>query len=916
MQTSSSADHPARQRAPWWFNLAGQLLQPWVRIRREPAEPAALLQAGTPVCYVIERDGLTDSLILQRACLEAGLPSPMRALPGTRRRRAVFALTRRDGWVLGHNRKRNPNETLRQLLRSLESVPERDIQIVPVSIYVGRAPTRDSGWFSVLFSENWVMVGRFRRLLALLLNGRDTVVHFSAPVSLRAVMSEAGEIAAERLTRKIARVLRTHFHRIRAAVIGPDLSHRRTVVDSVLNAEPVRSAIDASVAKEKISHAKAWRKAHAMVIEIAADYSHPVVRSVSFLLSNFWNKLYDGIAMHHFDKARAAAPGFEVVYVPSHRSHADYLLLSYQLHHAGVVVPHIAAGVNLDLPLIGPILRRGGAFFMRRSFTGNPMYSVVFKEYMAQLIDRGVPIEYFIEGGRSRTGRLLTPRAGLLSMTVRAFLRAPRRPVLFQPVYVGYEKLMEGKSYAGELSGQKKEKESLLGLLRGLKVLRQHYGHVALNFGEPIELNPLLDAASADWRETTSDPDAKPEWLRHVVEQLAEKIQVNVNRAADVNPINLLALALLATTRHAMAESDLLAQLSLSKAMLEELPYSDRVTLTPMNPAGIIAYGEQMGWIQRVQHSLGDVLTVNAEQAPMLSYFRNNVLHLNAAAAWVACCFLNNRRMSRTSVMRLGRIIYPFIQGELFLPWDEDGFSVQLQDTIDFFVRRGLLESSGDGRVLERSAGEDDGAFQLKVIARSLIQAFERYYITIAALTKNGPHTLTSAELENACTLTAERLSLLQELSAPEFFDKSLFRGFIQKLRDRRVVWTDEAGKLDYDIALEDMVRDARIILSREVRYSILKITPGGDKDPSAGETMFTEEETTRSESAADPENLAAAESPTPAPGHLPDDASSAEMHARHVETEHQKHQHSAAATAAKAAGKDAPARENHEQQG
>ncbi|WP_184508821.1 glycerol-3-phosphate 1-O-acyltransferase PlsB [Rhodanobacter sp. ANJX3] len=892
MQTMSSADHPARQRAPWWFHLAGQLLQPWVRIRRDPAEPAALLQAGAPVCYVIERDSLSDALILQRACLEAGLPNPMQSLAGTRRKRSVFALTRREGWIFGRHQKGSPNEPLAQLVRSLEGVPDRDIQIVPVSIYVGRAPTRDSGWFRVLFSENWVMVGRFHRLLALLLNGRDTVVTFSAPISLRSVMDEAGQIAPERLTRKIARVLRTHFHRIRATVIGPDLSHRRTVVDSVLNAEPVRAAIAATAAKEKITHAKAWQKAQKMVMEIAADYAHPVVRSASFLLSNFWNKLYDGISMHHFDKARAAAPGFEVIYVPSHRSHADYLLMSYQLHVSGVVVPHIAAGVNLDLPIVGLILRRGGAFFMRRSFTGNPLYSVVFKEYMAQLIDRGVPIEYFIEGGRSRTGRLLTPHAGLLSMTVRAFLRAPRRPVLFQPVYIGYEKLMEGKSYAGELSGKKKEKESLIGLIRGLKVLRQRYGHVALNFGEPIELNPMLDAASADWRETTLDPDAKPDWLRKVVDALAEKIQINVNRAADINPINLLALALLATPKHAMAESDLLEQLALSKSLMEELPYSDRITMTPMNPAGMIAYGEQMGWIARVKHPLGDVLTVSAEQAPMLSYFRNNVLHLNAAAAWVACCFLNNRRMSRASVLRLGRIIYPFIQGELFLPWDDDGFGAQLQNTIDFFVRRGLLESSGDGRVLERSAGQDDGAFQLKVIARSLIQAFERYYITIAALTKNGPHTLTSAELESACTLTAQRLSLLQELSSPEFFDKALFRGFIQKLRERRVVWTDDAGKLDYDVALEGMVRDARVILSREVRHSILKITPGSnEKDAASGSKLDDEEEATAPVSPAllaDPVDAGAR--PTAEP--VLTDASSADLHDRHVATEHHKHEH------------------------
>jgi glycerol-3-phosphate O-acyltransferase len=255
----------------------------------------------------------------------------------------------------------------------------------------------------------------------------------------------------------------------------------------------------------------------------------------------------------------------------------------------------------------------------------------------------------------------------------------------------------------------------------------------------------------------------------------------------------------------------------------------------------------------------------------------------------VACCFLNNRRMSRASVLRLGRIIYPFIQGELFLPWDDDGFVEQMQATIDFFVQRGLLESINDGRTLERSAGQEDSAFQLKVIARSLIQAFERYYITIAALAKNGPHTLTGAELENACTLTAQRLSLLNELSAPEFFDKALFRGFIQKLRERRVVWTDEAGKLDYDTALEGMVRDARVILSREVRHSILKITPGGgDKESAAGDDA--------------PDALTSGSGAAELPGmdahvadHLPADASSSDLHQRHVDAEQHAHAHEAA---------------------
>ena len=807
------------------MRLLGALVEPWLRIKREPADARAQVDPAVPVCYVTERYGLSDTLILEQACREAGLPEPLRPfqIGSMKRQRAMFAMSRREGWLFRRPRSRTHSETLAQLLDTVRSTPDLDIQLVPVSIFVGRAPDRQIGWFRVLFSENWVVVGRFRRLLSLLLNGRSTIVQFSAPVSLRGVI--AGERDAPNTLRKVARVLRVHFQRIRALVIGPDLSHRRTLIGAVLNADPVRNAIATAASKENQSPAKIREKARAMAWEIAADLSHPVVRSISFLLIGFWNKIYEGVRMRHFDKLRAVAPGHEIVYVPCHRSHIDYLLLSWLLYQNGFVVPHIAAGINLNLPVIGPLLRRGGAFFMRRSFN-DPLYSTVFREYMSQLFAHGVSIEYFIEGGRSRTGRSLTPRGGLLSMTLRSFLRESRRPVMFQPVYIGYEKIMEGDSYIGELSGKPKKKESLLGLVRAFRVLRHHYGKVAVNFGEPVFLTPLLDELAPEWRSATADPEAKPAWLKPAVDALAGRIQANINAAADVNPINLLALALLSTPKHSMTESDLVAQLELSRNLLLGLPYSDRISVTEMGASEIIAYGEHMQAIQRVSHPLGDLLMCEGKTAVLLSYFRNNVLHLFATAAWVACCFLNNRRMARVSITRLGRIIYPFIQAELFLPWSEDGFAAQIDATLDFFVARGLLETSGDGRIVRRGPGQSDGAYQLRIIGHSMLQAFERYYIAIAALVRNGPRTLSGGELENLCALIAQRLSLLQELNAPEFFDKSLFRGFIQKLRERKVVWTDDSGKLDFDAALEDVTRDAKVILSREIRHGILKLTP------------------------------------------------------------------------------------------
>jgi len=833
----ASAPPPADDdQRPWWARLLGRVLAPWIALEIEPQDPGQYADQR-PVCYVLEDYGLSNALILDRACRQAGLPSPLRPLPGDPlgRTRAYVALSRRNASALpplaGMNKAPAPGRThsgsLARLLEAHREDPALDVQLVPVSIFVGRAPDKQSGWFSVLFSENWALVGRFRRLLAIALNGRDTQVRFAPPVGLRAVVDEG--LDPERTVRKLARVLRTHFRRIRAAVIGPDLSTRRLLADKVLSSDAVKEAIADQARRNNSSPTDAWKKAHAYVWEIAADYSHPVVRSLSFLLTPIWNRIYRGVLVHHLDQVKHNAPGHEVVYVPCHRSHMDYLLLSYLLYTRGIVPPHIAAGNNLDLPVIGSVLRRGGAFFIRRSFRGNALYSAVFTEYVAQLIAGGYSLEYFIEGGRSRTGRLLPPKGGMVAMTVRAYLRQPTRPVLFQPVYIGYEKLMEGNSYLDELSGKPKQGESVWALLAGVpRVLRSNYGQVVVNFGEPVRLEQMLATHAPAWDGTPLDDDDRPDWLSDTVDATAQAIQVNVNRAADVNPVNLLALALLSTPKHAMGEGDLLTQLALSKTLLAELPYSEHVTVTPHAPAEIVAHGEEIGMLTRTAHPLGDVLGVDGDTAVLLSYFRNNVLHLFTAASWIACCFQHNRRMSRNGVLRLGRSVYPFLQAELFLPWTEDEFAARLSRTVDLFIREGLLEQVGedDGGILGRNAGQSDEVFRLRAIGHSLQQAFERYYIAISVLAKNGAGTLTAGQLESLCQLAAQRLSLLYAPAAPEFFDRTLFRGFIQKLRELRLVWPDANGRLAFDERLDAWARDAKVILGRELRHTIEKVSP------------------------------------------------------------------------------------------
>lgn len=842
----TSADRliPARSRPPLWARLLGRVMAPWVSLKIEPQSPQDYVDQR-PVCYVLEDYGLSNALILERACREAGLPSPLRPLPGDPlgRKRAYVALSRRSAGstlsAIAQTGRPPPakthSESLARLLDAHRTDPALDVQLVPVSIFVGQAPDRSSGWFSVLFSENWTLVGRFRRLLAILLNGRNTLVQFAPAIDLQGNIAEG--LSPERTVRKLSRVLRTHFNRIREAVIGPDLSTRRLLVDKVLSADPVKDAIAYQAKRDGSTLEDAWKKAHAYAYEIAADYSHPVVRSLSFILTPVWNRIYRGVLVHHLDALKAVAPGHEVVYVPSHRSTMDDLLLPYVLYTRGIVPPHIVAGINLNFPVVGNLLRKGGAFFIRRSIRGNVLYAAVLSEYVAKLISGGYSIEYFIEGGRSRTGRLLQPKGGMISMTIRAFLREPTRPVLFQPVYIGYEKLVEGDSYRDELSGKPKEKESVWALLWSIpQVLRRNYGQVVVNFGEAIPLNDMLHQHASEWDGKALNDDERPEWLSRTVDATALLIQQNVNRAADVNPINLLALALLSTPKHAMDEADLVAQIELSKTLLHDVPYGDRVTVTPHSPQQIIAHGEEIHVLHRTAHPLGDVLSVEGDKSVLLTYFRNNVLHLFTATAWIACCFQHNRRMSREGLLRIGRAMYPFLQGELFLPWDEDGFADRISRTVDVFIREGLLDvvSVDDGGILGRNAGQTDEVFRLRALGHPLQQAFERYYIAISVLAKNGPGTLGAGELEGLCQLAAQRLSLLYAPAAPEFFDKTLFRGFIQKLRQLRLVWLDQNSKLVFDQRLDTWAKDAKIILGRELRHTIEKVSPEAVKPVSA----------------------------------------------------------------------------------
>jgi len=829
------ADPPARvftqqpPRRSWIFKLLKAWIKPFIKIQRVPEKSdAPPFDPEKPVLYVLEYAGLSNLLILDIACEEANWPSPMQLLPLKHKERGYFALTKRQGGWFTRTRVADRYDRLERLLIDLQTELGQQVQLVPVSTFVGRAPDRTSGWFKVLFSDDWVVVGRLRRFLGVVFNGRSTLVQFAEPVNLKVAFEAEADAnpSLKSQARKLARVLGVHFRRLRTAVVGPDLSHRRMLADAVIANPSVQTAVKNHMLKERVSYEAAEAKAHGFFWEIAADYSNPVIRSLSFILSWFWNQIYSGVRVNHFDTLQKIAAAREIIYVPCHRSHIDYLLLSYLLYSNGIVPPHIAAGVNLNMPIVGPILRRGGAFFMRRSFKANPLYAAVFSAYMSELMSQGFSIEYFIEGGRSRSGRNLPARSGLLSMTVRSYLRNPQRPIVFQPVYIGYEKVIEGKSYLGELSGRPKKKESIWGLLKSFRVLKENFGAATVNFGEPIEINDMLAQLDTNWRAAGFDEDQRPAWYPKLIDELTDQILININRAADVNPIALLGMVLLGTPKHAMGEADLIRMIDFAKALLIAIPYSDRVTVTEKSAQEIIHYGESMKWIRRIKHPLGDVLMADGDEGVLISYYRNNVLHLFAPVSWIACCFVNIRRLSLSGVVTLGKLFYPLIKSELYLPWNTEDFGRFIEATVKFLIEKQVLNEDAANSAVCRPVEGSEAQFTLNVMAKGLLQTFQRYYIVISVLNKHGARQLDSVELEKLSSLTAQRIALLHETSGPEFFDPALIKNCVQMMRETGVIWPDEDNKLDFGDQLRRLGEDARMILSRELRAGIIKVTP------------------------------------------------------------------------------------------
>ena len=815
--------------------ISRRVLYLWLKTEAIPSDIKQLdINADLPIVYVLETRSWSNLLVLEEECQRLGLPAPLNPINSAELDawRSVYTIAPRQPFKAWLQKQPKRSRMLRGIIEILHDYPDQEIQFVPVQIFWGRPVATQKHWLQVLFADSWALAGRTRTFFRILFQGRSTHIEFSEIISYRD--DSTRKRSDDALIDSLQTTLSERLKKVRTSTLGPDISHRETLVRDLIMKPAVQKAISKRSEEDGLSDYKATLQAQRYLNEIVANCTNITLQVMQRALSSFWNRFYSGIEVSNNETLKKLALSHELVYVPCHRSHIDYLLLSYVIYYEGLAIPYIAAGKNLNMPIIGSILRGGGAFFIRRSFKGNELYSTVMFEYVAELISKGIAIEYFVEGGRSRTGRLLQAKPGMIAMTVRGFLKYRSRPVAFIPVYIGYEKLLENKAYQAELSGEDKKSETFISSVKSILKIRGEYGKVHTNFGKPVFLNQVLDHNHPAWSAEAYDDELRPPWIRDIVGILSRDIMTHINQAATVNAINLISSVLLATSKQSMDEKELALQLEMYQSLIQSLNYSDNLEITARSGMEQITHAESLKMVKRRKHELGDILFLDAKLAVSMTYYRNNILHLLALPSIIACCFFNIRTISCEEITKLVSLAYPFLEKELFLIWDKES---ELGDAIDQMlqqmVEESLLKKDDENNTYSRYPSNSKEYSKLNLLAKVISPILEVYYLTLALLSrssqKEDDKRVPIDELQKNCFLVAQRVAIIHELNSPDYSDKKLIANFIDTLIHIDYLTVFETEHVEYSDVFQKTDKRIRLLLPKKMRANILQIINSHD---------------------------------------------------------------------------------------
>ncbi len=639
-----------------WFGFGATLRG--VRVDAGSVERIRQAAAAGTVVYVLDRARRLDHLALNHVLNERRLPIAMwtalgttgwwgplgNALRGAGRRLVARLSGQRppdpidSGWLesqvrFGHAVAISLDVRGDAALRAtLKAAGVRPVTWLPVAVLWDRGP-RDVGVVQELVSAAEPPVGWLAEWWRVTTGRHGGVITVGEGLNAKEV--------ADRFPKDPARAARLLLHRALHAeervVRGPRLVPYAAMRHRVLDNPPMRAFVREEAIRTSRSVTDVGEAVEREFRRIAAHFRWGTVRLLAAMLRPLWNRVFSGIDVRPSDleAIRASMRRGSVVVVPCHKSHLDYLLLSWVFFEYDLMLPHIVAGNNLAIWPISTLLRGGGAFFIKRQFGDDRVHPTVFERYLRELVALGYPLEFFIEGGRSRTGRLMRPKLGVLSMVLGAAEKRPRsegHDVLLLPVAIAYEQVAEADAYEAELAGAAKQTESVGQLVRARSILSRRFGRVVLRVGDAVDLGQVVDGTpdQATWSER-SDVDR-----RDATQALGLKVVHRIGAAMVATPGALVAATLLVHHRRGITSDVLVARSARFAAWVERLGV-ERLGGS-LDAAVAIALDRFVGAqvVDVASTPSGRIWAARPGRRLVLDYHKNQILHLFSGPAMVA----------------------------------------------------------------------------------------------------------------------------------------------------------------------------------------------------------------------------------------------------------------------------------------
>lgn len=397
------------------------------------------------------------------------------------------------------------------------------------------------------------------------------------------------------------------------------------LIDEDIVARPAFRGGIARLARELgRSEADVTRDAVRYLREIAADHSTYVIDLVAHVIHYLYTRGYS----LHYDRAEleriySISQRHPVVFLPTHKSNLDHLILQYALHENGLPPNHTAGGINMNFFPVGPLMRRSGVFFIRRTFKDNETYKFVLRQYIDYLIEKRFSLEWYVEGGRSRSGKMLPPRFGLLAYVVDAYRRGKGDDVVLIPVSIAYDQIQDVGDYVAEQRGAAKQRESFRWFVGVVRRMRRRYGRIHINFGEPL---PLSEAVGPP--QPGAEPNADEKNLE--LQKIAFEACVRINRATPITPTSLVTLALLGVHDRALTVQETVAALRnlLEYVRRNQLPTTGDLELdTPEGVSLALAALTDSGVVTCFAEGPEPVYVIGPDQHLAAAYYRNTIIH-------------------------------------------------------------------------------------------------------------------------------------------------------------------------------------------------------------------------------------------------------------------------------------------------